>query len=58
MKEVLSVNRWHGEKDALLALPLLNLAHITPGRKKDPFFLNIRNPIPPKVKRIPNNDPV
>ena len=41
--------------DALLAL---NLVHITLGRKKDPFFLNIRNPIPQKVKRIPNIDPV
>ena len=25
------------------------LAHITLGRKKDPFYINIRNPIPPKV---------
>ena len=25
------------------------LAHITLGRKKDPFFINIRNPIPQKV---------
>ena len=33
------------------------LVHITLGRKKDPFFLNIRNPIPQKVKRIPNIDP-
>ena len=36
----------------------LNLVHITLGRKKDPFFLDIRNPIPQKVKRIPNIDPV
>ena len=33
------------------------LVHITLGRKKDPFFLNIRNPIPQKVKRIPDIDP-
>ena len=33
------------------------LAHITPGRKKDPFYRNIRSPIPPKVQRIPNIDP-
>ena len=25
------------------------LAHITLGRKKDPFCINIRNPIPQKV---------
>ena len=34
------------------------LAHITLGRQKDPFFINIRNPIPQKVSRIPNIDPV
>ena len=26
-----------------------NLAHITPRRKKDPVFINMRNPIPQKV---------
>ena len=26
-----------------------NLAHITPGRKKDPFYINVRNPLPQKV---------
>ena len=29
-------------------LPQHDLAHITPGRKRDPFYMNIRNPIPPK----------
>ena len=33
------------------------LVHITLGRKKDPFFLNIKNPIHQEVKRIPNIDP-
>ena len=38
----------------------LVLAHVdvTPRRKKDPSFLNIRNSIPQKVQRIPNIDPV
>ena len=27
----------------------LYLAHITLGRKRDPFYINIRNPIPQKV---------
>ena len=31
-----------------MGVPLI-LAHITLGRKKDPFFINIKNPIPQKV---------
>ena len=34
------------------------LTHITLGRKKDPSYINIRNPIPQKGYRIPNIDPV
>ena len=34
-----------------------DLAHITLGRNMDPFYINIRNPIPQKVNRIPNIDP-
>ena len=33
------------------------LAHITLGRKQGSLYINIRNPIPPKVYRIPNIDP-
>ena len=43
--------------DATGASPIISLAHVTPGRKKDPFYINTRNPIPQKIQRIPNIDP-
>ena len=34
------------------------LATITQGRKKDPSYINVSNPIPHIVYRVPNIDPV
>ena len=36
----------------------LNLAHIPLVRKEEPFYINISTPIPQKVQRIPNIDPL
>ena len=36
----------------------LYFAHISLGRKKDSFYIRIRNPLPLKIKRIRNIDPV
>ena len=33
------------------------LAHISLGRKKDPSYINMKNPNPQEVQRIPNIDP-